>query len=87
MLNTWPALHCRLHRQRSIKVDSLDNCAVLAFTIDLLGESTITEAEADGVQKQYLDLIAGLSKEINPWTEIPLIDRDERGPIRASMSR
>ncbi len=53
----------------------------LAFTIDLLGESTITEAEADGVQKQYLELIAGLSKEINAWSEIPLIDRDDRGPI------
>ena len=33
----------------------------LAFTIDLLGEATITEAEADHVQKQYLDLIAGLT--------------------------
>ncbi len=30
----------------------------LAFTIDLLGEATITEAEADHVQKQYLDLLA-----------------------------
>src|SRR5687768_475682 len=27
----------------------------LAFTIDLLGEATITEVEADHVQKQYLD--------------------------------
>ena len=29
----------------------------LAFTMDLLGEATITEAEADHVQKQYFDLL------------------------------
>jgi RHH-type transcriptional regulator, proline utilization regulon repressor / proline dehydrogenase / delta 1-pyrroline-5-carboxylate dehydrogenase len=52
-----------------------------AFTVDLLGEATITEAEADHVQKQYLDLIAGLTDEVNHWDEIPEIDRDDRGPI------
>jgi RHH-type proline utilization regulon transcriptional repressor/proline dehydrogenase/delta 1-pyrroline-5-carboxylate dehydrogenase len=53
----------------------------LAFTVDLLGEATITEAEADAVQKQYLDLVAGLTREINDLPEIPLIDRDHCGPI------
>ena len=53
----------------------------LGFTIDLLGEATITEPEADHVQKQYLDLIAGLSREVNRWPEEPTIDRDDRGPI------
>ncbi|HET6572678.1 MAG TPA: proline dehydrogenase family protein, partial [Fimbriiglobus sp.] len=53
----------------------------LAFTIDLLGEATITESEADRVQKQYLDLIAGLTREVNQWPEVPEIDRDDRGPI------
>jgi RHH-type proline utilization regulon transcriptional repressor/proline dehydrogenase/delta 1-pyrroline-5-carboxylate dehydrogenase len=53
----------------------------LAFTIDLLGEATITEAEADQVQKQYLDLIDGLSRVVNTWPEEPEIDRDDRGPI------
>lgn len=53
----------------------------LAFTVDLLGEATITESEADAVQKQYLDLIAGLTREVNGLPEIPLIDRDHRGPI------
>src|SRR5262245_37888060 len=33
----------------------------LAFTVDLLGEATITEAEADRCQQEYLDLVAGLS--------------------------
>ncbi|MDY3558936.1 L-glutamate gamma-semialdehyde dehydrogenase [Gemmata sp. JC673] len=53
----------------------------LAFTIDLLGEATITEVEADHVQKQYLDLLAGLTREVNDWPEEPTIDRDDRGPI------
>ena len=41
-------------------LDAVARCATrrLAFTIDLLGEATITEAEADHVQKQYLDLLA-----------------------------
>jgi len=53
----------------------------LAFTVDLLGEATITEAEADGVLNQYLELIAGLTREVNPLPEIPLIDRDHEGPF------
>ncbi len=53
----------------------------MAFTIDLLGEATITEAEADGVQKQYFDLLNGLSPIVNAAPEVPIIDRDDRGPI------
>jgi RHH-type proline utilization regulon transcriptional repressor/proline dehydrogenase/delta 1-pyrroline-5-carboxylate dehydrogenase len=53
----------------------------LAFTIDLLGEATITEVEADHVQKQYLDLLAGLTSEVNTWPEVESIDRDDRGPL------
>jgi RHH-type proline utilization regulon transcriptional repressor/proline dehydrogenase/delta 1-pyrroline-5-carboxylate dehydrogenase len=53
----------------------------LAFTIDLLGEATITEPEADHVQKQYLDLLAGLTRDVNRWPEEPTIDRDDCGPI------
>lgn len=53
----------------------------LAFTVDLLGEATITEVEADAVEKQYLDLLSGLSEEVNHWPENPLIDRDDAGPI------
>ncbi|MCE9530284.1 MAG: L-glutamate gamma-semialdehyde dehydrogenase [Planctomycetes bacterium] len=53
----------------------------MTFTIDLLGEATITEAEADVVQKQYLDLLDGLGREVNGWPEVPLIDRDDRGPL------
>ena len=51
----------------------------LAFTVDLLGEATITEAEADRYQTAYLELVTGLGKQINTWNTIDLIDTDHRG--------
>jgi len=51
----------------------------LAFTVDLLGEATITESEAARNQRDYLDLIEGLCREVNHWPAIDLIDRDEQG--------
>jgi RHH-type proline utilization regulon transcriptional repressor/proline dehydrogenase/delta 1-pyrroline-5-carboxylate dehydrogenase len=53
----------------------------LTFTVDLLGEATLTEAEAEAAQAEYLQLIRGLSAEVNSWRENPQIDRDDRGPI------
>src|SRR5207244_5448619 len=53
----------------------------LAFTVDLLGEATITEAEADHYQAEYLTLIEGLSRHVNAWPAIDLIDRDSHGPL------
>ncbi|HZY90165.1 MAG TPA: proline dehydrogenase family protein [Gemmataceae bacterium] len=53
----------------------------LAFTVDLLGEATITESEADHEQAQYLTLIEGLSQAVNSWPVVDQIDRDERGPL------
>jgi RHH-type proline utilization regulon transcriptional repressor/proline dehydrogenase/delta 1-pyrroline-5-carboxylate dehydrogenase len=53
----------------------------LAFTIDRLGEATITETEAEQAQADYLDLINGLSSEVNAWKTTDLIDRDDAGPI------
>ena len=52
-----------------------------AFSLDLLGEAIISEKEADAYQKAYLDLIAGLTEEVNHWKENPQIDRDHSGPI------
>jgi RHH-type proline utilization regulon transcriptional repressor/proline dehydrogenase/delta 1-pyrroline-5-carboxylate dehydrogenase len=53
----------------------------LAFTVDLLGEATITEAEAEHYQGCYLELIAGLTQQVNAWPAIDLIDRDGHGPL------
>src|SRR5205085_11695708 len=53
----------------------------MGFTIDLLGEATITESEADHYRDQYLELVAGLAREVNQWPAIEQIDRDHDGPI------
>src|SRR5207253_3831084 len=53
----------------------------LAFTVDLLGEATITEAEAERYQAEYLNLIDGLGRQVNARDSIELIDSDLRGPL------
>ncbi|MFI5461074.1 MAG: L-glutamate gamma-semialdehyde dehydrogenase [Isosphaerales bacterium] len=53
----------------------------LAFTADLLGEAVISEAEADLYQQTCLALIRGLDGPLRSAPEIPLIDRDQNGPI------
>src|SRR5579871_5166714 len=53
----------------------------LAFTIDRLGEATITEQEAEQAQADYLELINGLSREVNTWPANGLIDRDDHGSL------
>jgi RHH-type proline utilization regulon transcriptional repressor/proline dehydrogenase/delta 1-pyrroline-5-carboxylate dehydrogenase len=53
----------------------------LSFTVDLLGEATITEAEAERYQAEYLELIQGLSRHVNTWPAIDLIDCDAWGPL------
>ena len=53
----------------------------LAFTVDLLGEATVTEAEAQRYQEEYLGLIDGLARQVNAWPAVDLIDRDDRGPL------
>jgi RHH-type proline utilization regulon transcriptional repressor/proline dehydrogenase/delta 1-pyrroline-5-carboxylate dehydrogenase len=53
----------------------------LAFTIDLLGEATITEHEAEQYQGAYLELVTGLSRHVNTWKPIGLIDSDSDGQL------
>jgi RHH-type proline utilization regulon transcriptional repressor/proline dehydrogenase/delta 1-pyrroline-5-carboxylate dehydrogenase len=48
----------------------------LGFTVDLLGEATITEAEADHAQAEYLELVRGLSRAAGAWPARDLIDTD-----------
>src|SRR5581483_1588601 len=40
---------------------------------------TITEAEAATAQREYIDIIAGLSQRVNAWEPNELIDRDGQG--------
>jgi RHH-type proline utilization regulon transcriptional repressor/proline dehydrogenase/delta 1-pyrroline-5-carboxylate dehydrogenase len=59
----------------------------LAFTADLLGEAVISEAEADQYQDTCLTLIRSLAGPLSSSVEIPLIDRDQNGPIpRVNLS-
>ncbi|MFO0929263.1 MAG: proline dehydrogenase family protein [Gemmataceae bacterium] len=53
----------------------------LAFTVDLLGEATITEAEAEQALEEYLQMIHGLSAAVAAMPARPLVDRDDRGPL------
>ncbi len=53
----------------------------LCFTVDLLGEATLSEQEAQDYQRRYLELIDRLAQDSLSWEENPLTDTDERGPI------
>ncbi len=53
----------------------------MTFTVDLLGEATITEAEAEHYQAQYLELFEGLCSRVNSWPAVEQIDRDASGPL------
>ncbi len=59
----------------------------LAFTADLLGEAIISEAEADWYQQTCLAMIDELTGPLSTAPEVPLIDRDQHGPIpRVNLS-
>ncbi|MFN6527155.1 L-glutamate gamma-semialdehyde dehydrogenase [Nostoc sp. ChiSLP03a] len=53
----------------------------MAFTIDLLGEAVITEAEAQSYLERYLELIQQLVKASKNWAVIPAIDEADGEPI------
>jgi RHH-type transcriptional regulator, proline utilization regulon repressor / proline dehydrogenase / delta 1-pyrroline-5-carboxylate dehydrogenase len=53
----------------------------LTFTVDILGEATLSEREALDYQRRYLELIDWLAKDAATWPEIPQLDRDADGPI------
>lgn len=53
----------------------------LAFTVDLLGEATLSEKEALDYQSRYIDLVNWLSKDAENWETMPQIDTDENGPL------
>jgi RHH-type transcriptional regulator, proline utilization regulon repressor / proline dehydrogenase / delta 1-pyrroline-5-carboxylate dehydrogenase len=59
----------------------------LAFTVDLLGETVVSEAEAQHYLHRYIDLIELLGREVADWTANPQIDTDAHGTIpRANVS-
>jgi RHH-type transcriptional regulator, proline utilization regulon repressor / proline dehydrogenase / delta 1-pyrroline-5-carboxylate dehydrogenase len=47
----------------------------MAFTVDLLGEAVITEAEAQSYLERYLDLMAQLTEVAKNWSTVEAIDQ------------
>ncbi len=59
----------------------------MAFTMDVLGESTTSYARADAYAQLYHDLIRELPQRSELWSSNPDIDRDHFGPIpRVNLS-
>src|SRR4029434_918209 len=41
----------------------------IGFTVDLLGEAVVSEAEADEYAARYLDLLEALARETRNWSD------------------
>jgi RHH-type transcriptional regulator, proline utilization regulon repressor / proline dehydrogenase / delta 1-pyrroline-5-carboxylate dehydrogenase len=52
----------------------------IGFTVDLLGEAVVSEADADAYAARYLDLLEKLSRETKSWTD-PLGKNSELFPV------
>jgi len=44
------------------------------FTLDLLGEATISEAECKAYQQHYLDMLTSMSEPLSNWNQNELLD-------------
>lgn len=59
----------------------------IAFSMDVLGETTSSDAEAAGYQTRYLALIDHVADATAQWPEDAVIDHNHLGPIpRANVS-
>lgn len=57
------------------------------FTVDILGEAAVAEAEALDYQRRYIELIRGLSAEVKSWPANPLLEDSPLGKVpRANVS-
>src|SRR6266436_2005425 len=52
----------------------------IGFTVDLLGEAVVSEADADAYAARYLDLLEKLARETKSWTD-PLGKNSELFPV------
>jgi RHH-type proline utilization regulon transcriptional repressor/proline dehydrogenase/delta 1-pyrroline-5-carboxylate dehydrogenase len=59
----------------------------VASTVDLLGEATVTSAEADRYASRCADAVRELSANAHRWPPRPMLEADASGPIpRANVS-
>ena len=57
------------------------------FTVDLLGEATVNEAESEAYADRYAGLIEFLPGETEGWNGTEILDRSPAGPVpRANIS-
>ena len=52
-----------------------------AWSVDLLGEATISDREADRYRDRCLEVLTILGRESASWPSLPLLERDHLGPI------
>ena len=58
-----------------------------AFTIDVVGEATVSDGEAAAMQQRYLDLMRRLAAASAKWPDCPQIDDSPNGKIpRVNLS-
>ncbi|HZW07954.1 MAG TPA: proline dehydrogenase family protein, partial [Phycisphaerales bacterium] len=53
----------------------------IAFSVDLLGEACVSDAEADAYRDKYLDLINNLPSQVASWPASPRLESDHLGQI------
>ncbi|GIK18049.1 MAG: aldehyde dehydrogenase family protein [Leptolyngbya sp. PLA2] len=53
----------------------------IAFSVDLLGEACVSDAEADAYRDKYLDLVTNLPGEVASWKPNPRLESDHLGGI------
>jgi RHH-type transcriptional regulator, proline utilization regulon repressor / proline dehydrogenase / delta 1-pyrroline-5-carboxylate dehydrogenase len=53
----------------------------IAFSVDLLGEACLSDAEADAYRDKYLDLINNLPGQVAGWPANARLETDHLGPI------
>lgn len=51
------------------------------YSLDLLGEATVSEAEADAYRDRYLEALNLLGETASTWPSVPLLEKDHLGPI------
>ncbi|MCH7791885.1 MAG: bifunctional proline dehydrogenase/L-glutamate gamma-semialdehyde dehydrogenase, partial [Planctomycetes bacterium] len=53
----------------------------IAFSVDLLGEACVSDAEADMYRDKYLDLVNNLPESVSAWKSNQRLESDHLGPL------
>jgi len=51
------------------------------FTVDVLGEATLSESEAETYRRRYLELLEALTTQASRWPKVDQVDTAPWGPI------